>query len=235
MGSVRFFANIRPLESTHNNREQARLLQMPRTPAVICGSLTAIGLLWGLSTAAGPTIPAGDVALRHDIQHLADAGVIKGPISVCPLAWGPIPANSIERNFTDPFLSKWLRWRGPWDLAVHFGRFESARHIPNARFFGLRFNFRPLPSLEIDLFRTAQWCGDGRPCGFDTFIDLLLGPDNVGDNGIVSGDEPGNQLAGIDLRWAGRFFGRPIAVYGQFIGEDEAGGFPSHYLGQLGL
>jgi hypothetical protein len=344
---------------------------MPRTPPAIRGSLTAIALLWSLSTAAGLTIPAGDVALRHDIQRLADAGVIRGPISTWPLAWGPIgtdidspdreeglptgvlqslarvraraasatrinhlqfkarlsiaenptrmrsfadaprksgeigggcswtsaslsldlhgqvvdspadgkdlradgssiavilgnfsisantldrwwgpgwdgslilsnsarpiPAISVERNFTDAFESKWLHWLGPRDLAVHFGQFESARHVPNARFLGLRFNFRPISSLEIGLSRTAQWCGDGRPCGLDTFIDLLLGRDNVGDAGIDSSYEPGNQLAGIDLRWAGRVFGRPIAVYGQFIGEDEAGGFPSHYLGQLGI
>ncbi|MGB5471302.1 MAG: capsule assembly Wzi family protein, partial [Woeseiaceae bacterium] len=39
---------------------------------------------------AGPYIPAGDLALRHDIQVLADAGVIKGPTSTWPLAWGPI-------------------------------------------------------------------------------------------------------------------------------------------------
>jgi len=147
----------------------------------------------------------------------------------------PIPALSIDRNFTDAFESKWLRWLGPWDLAVHFGQFESDRHVPNTRFFGMRFNFKPFPSLEIGLSRTAQWCGDGRPCGLDTFIDLLLGKDNVGDDGIDLSNEPGNQLAGIDIRWATTVFKQPIAVYGQFIGEDEAGGFPSRYLGQLGL
>jgi hypothetical protein len=128
-----------------------------------------------------------------------------------------------------------LSWLGPWDLAVHFGRFESDRHVPDARFFGMRFNFRPLPSLEIGLSRAAQWCGEGRPCGFDTFVDLFLGRDNVGDQGIDPANEPGNQLAGFDLRWAGRLFERPFAVYGQLIGEDEAGGFPSHYLGQFGI
>ncbi|MDH5622515.1 MAG: capsule assembly Wzi family protein, partial [Gammaproteobacteria bacterium] len=39
---------------------------------------------------AGPYIPAGDMALRHDIQQLARAGVIKGPTTTWPLAWGPI-------------------------------------------------------------------------------------------------------------------------------------------------
>ena len=333
--------------------------------------MTAILLLWSVAAAAGPNIAAGDVALRHDIQRLADAGVIKGPVSTWPLAWGPIaadirsvgdevelsadvlqsltrlraraawetrtnefrlrahasaaenptrirsfqdtpresaeigggmdwtgdwlsiglhgqvvdspldgediradgseiavalgnysisantldrwwgpgwdgslvlssnarpiPAVSIDRIFTNPFESKWLRWIGPWDLSVHFGQFESDRHVPNARFFGMRINFRPIPSLEIGLSRAAQWCGDGRPCGLDTFFDLLLGKDNVGDEGIDAGNEPGNQLGGFDLRWSFSAFGQAAALYGQLIGEDEAGGFPSKYLGQFGL
>ena len=49
----------------------------------------------------------------------------------------PIPSFSLERNFTDPFETRWLHWLGPWDLAVHYGQFETDREIPNARFFGL--------------------------------------------------------------------------------------------------
>lgn len=146
----------------------------------------------------------------------------------------PIPALTIDRVFTDAPNSKWLSWIGPWDLSVMFGQSESARAVPNAQFFGMRFNFRPLRSLEIGISRTAQWCGDGRPCGFDTFVDLFLGRDNVGDAGIGAENEPGNQLAGFDFRWAPRWRGSAFAIYGQFIGEDEAGGFPSRYLGLLG-
>ena len=43
---------------------------------------------------ASPFIGSGDSALRHDIQRLADYGVIKGPTSTWPLAWGPILAPS---------------------------------------------------------------------------------------------------------------------------------------------
>ena len=46
--------------------------------------------LMASSALAGPYIPAGDLALRHDIQRLADYGIITGPISTWPLAWGPI-------------------------------------------------------------------------------------------------------------------------------------------------
>jgi len=146
----------------------------------------------------------------------------------------PIPSLVIDRISTDAFESEWLSWLGPWDLTVMFGELESERAVPNARLFGLRFAFRPLPSLEFGLSRTAQWCGDGRPCDFETFTDLLLGRDNRGDAGIGEPNEPGNQLAGLDWRWAPAVLGSRISLYGQFIGEDEAGGLPSRYLGLVG-
>ncbi len=116
-----------------------------------------------------------------------------------------------------------------------FGQLEKERAVPNAQFFGMRINFRPLKSLEIGISRTAQWCGDGRPCGFDIFTDLLLGKDNIGDAGTTVSNEPGNQMAGFDVRWTNFWFGTPVSLYGQMIGEDEAGGFPSRYLGQFGI
>lgn len=326
----------------------------------------------GLSSAdiqAGPYVPAGDLALRHDIQRLADAGVIKGPVTTWPLAWGPIlvdlenanivsqsagvrasltrvreraswetrseelvfnakaavaadatrirgfrntprgdvevsvgagwtdkwfsaelniqgvdsdqdddevradnsliglvvgnwaiaastqerwwgpgwdgsvilsnnarpmPALIVDRIFTEPFETRWLSWIGPWDFSFIVGQMEKQRFVPDTRFLGFRVNFRPLPSLEIGLSRTAQWCGDSRPCDFDTFVDLAIGNDNIGDAGIGIDNEPGNQLAGVDFRWSPRLLGYSTAFYGQFIGEDEAGGFPSRWLGQFG-
>ncbi|ANO50920.1 capsule assembly Wzi family protein [Woeseia oceani] len=147
----------------------------------------------------------------------------------------PIPGLSLDRNFTPAFELPLLHWLGPWDLNMLFGKMESSREIPNTQFFGLRLNFRPLPSLEVGFSRTAQWCGDGRPCDAGTFFDLLVGKDNLGDGGIDRANEPGNQLAGVDLRWAPLIAGRRVAFYGQFIGEDEAGGLPSRFIGQIGI
>ncbi|MEM7671429.1 MAG: capsule assembly Wzi family protein, partial [Pseudomonadota bacterium] len=148
----------------------------------------------------------------------------------------PIPAISIERNDTSAFKSKWLRWIGPWDASFVWGQLEDDRAVPNARFLGLRVNFRPLQSLEIGLSRTAQWCGNGdRPCDLDALVKLAIGRDNRGDDDIDSSNEPGNQLAGVDLRWAPQFAPSNGAFYMQMIGEDEAGGFPSRFLGQLGV
>lgn len=332
-------------------------------------TLTLCGLLCA-NAIAGPYVPAGDLALRHDIQRLADAGIITGPTTTWPLAWGPIlsdiqdvdplslsagvadamrrlkeraawetrtqevtfrakvgvadnatrirsfqdtprgkaeagiglswiddwfsldlnvqgvesdqdsdeirvddsllgvvagnwsiaattqqrwwgpgwdgslilsnnarsiPSLTIDRIFTDPFETKWLGWLGPWDFSVMFGQLERERAVPNAQFFGMRLNFRPLTSLELGLSRTAQWCGDNRPCDAGTFADLFLGNDNIGDSGIGTDNEPGNQMAGVDFRWTPSFIRMPVSAYGQFIGEDEAGGFPSRYLVQVGV
>lgn len=332
--------------------------------------LTFTILLAVSSASAGPMMPAGDLALRHDIQRLADSGVIRGTVTTWPMAWAPVlealdaadatelpadivdallrvraranwetrdseltfttkvgfsdnptrirsfqdtprgeteisagaawiddwfaadvnlqyvdseqdddefrvddtyvgvvagnwsiagstqqrwwgpswdgsiilsnnarpfPAIVIDRVFTDPFETRWLSWIGPWDLSVLFGQLEKEREIPDAQFFGMRFNFRPLPSLEIGLSRTAIWCGDGRPCDASTFADLLIGRDNRGVDGIDESNEPGNQLAGYDIRWTPRFLGRSVSLYVQMIGEDEAGGLPSKYLGQFGV
>jgi hypothetical protein len=146
----------------------------------------------------------------------------------------PIPAIAIDRNLTTPFQTKWLRWIGHWDVVALFGFLEEERAIPDAQFFGLRVTFRPAKWLEIGLSRTAMWCGEGRPCGLDTFVDLLLGRDNAGDN-VDPEDEPGNQIAGYDIRLTGAGFGIPLAVYAQRAGEDEQDFLPALYMTQIGL
>jgi len=147
----------------------------------------------------------------------------------------PIPAVTIGRNRTQAFESKWLSWIGPWDMNLIFGQLESERAVPDAQFLGLRISFRPLRSLEIGISRTATWCGEGRPCDLDTLGKIFIGQDNLGDDGATFENEPSNQLAGFDVRWTNFWFGTPVSLYGQMIGEDEAGGFPSAYLGQFGV
>jgi Capsule assembly protein Wzi len=147
----------------------------------------------------------------------------------------PIPALGIERNYSDRFDFRLLRWLGPWRASVWLGHLDGDDvAVPDARFLAARLNFRPLGWLELGLSRTAQWCGEGRPCGLDTFTDLALGKDNLRGTGS-EGREPGNQMAGYDLRLRSPWKKLPAAFYAQLIGEDEAGGLPSRFLGQFGL
>lgn len=144
----------------------------------------------------------------------------------------PIPSITIERNFSRPFQTKLLSWLGPWRASFQAGRLESERgDFPNAHFIALRIAAKPLRSLEIGVSRSAQLCGRGRPCTLRTYVDMTLGRS---DNDPTLLRQPGNQLAGFDIRWSlPRHI--PVAVYAQAIGEDEAGNLPSKYLGLAGV
>lgn len=142
----------------------------------------------------------------------------------------PVPSIGIDRNEANPFTWPVLRWLGPWRFSTFMGQLEEERDYPEALLFGMRFESRPLRSLQIAASRTAHWCGEGRPCDFSTFGDLLTG----NDNDQSPAEQPGNQLAGFDVRWSWPGGRVPIALYAQAIGEDEAGFMPSKYLGLFG-
>lgn len=147
----------------------------------------------------------------------------------------PIPSITVERNYTDPFKTKLLSWIGPWRASIAVGEAEQSDvAVPKVRFLAARVNFKPRPWLEFGLTRTAQWCGAGRPCGWSTFKNMILGHDNQVTNGSTA-DQPGNQMAGYDARVRSPWRALPLAFYTQWIGEDEAGGLPAKFLGLFGL
>ena len=120
----------------------------------------------------------------------------------------PIRGLSIERNFSDPFESAFLKWIGPWDLSVIIGELDSNRSISDPKFFGMRFGFRPTSSLELGLSRTSLFCGENLSCGFSTFTDMLIDKNDDGYNAV-----------GIDFRSSHKMKDIPFAVYGQLMGE----------------
>ncbi len=147
----------------------------------------------------------------------------------------PVPQLVVERKYSNASQLPVLRALGPWRASVSMGQAEgSGVPVPDVRFFAARVTFKPQPWLELGLSRTAQWCGEGRPCDLDTFLDLLVGRDNPGDSQTVAA-EPGNQMAGYDFRLRSPWVAAPVAIYGQFIGEDEAGGLPAKFIEQLGI
>jgi hypothetical protein len=147
----------------------------------------------------------------------------------------PMPGITLERNYTDPFKNRLLSWIGPWRASIAISQAEEHDvALPKVRFLAARVNFKPRPWMEFGLTRTAQWCGGDRPCGWQTFRDMLIGRDNeLVPEGEVD-DQPGNQMAGYDLRLRSPWRALPLVFYTQWIGEDEAGGLPSKFLGLFG-
>ena len=149
----------------------------------------------------------------------------------------PIPAISLDRRIPEPFNNKWLSWIGPWSLHSFIGQMEKERTVPNPYLWGIRVDLVPtiLDGFEIGLFRMMQLGGDGRPEGFSTWVDAFLSQDNYGAN-TGNNDrlkEPGNQLAGLDIRW--RPWDSTFAIYGQVVGEDEDKFLPNALMFQYGI
>jgi Capsule assembly protein Wzi len=149
----------------------------------------------------------------------------------------PVPAIAIDRAVSEPFETRWLRWIGPWRLTTFMGRMEGDRQdYDHPLLWGMRISARPLEGLELSVDRTAQWCGEGRSCTWDDFWNVLSGNDNAGEN-VDPEDEPGNQLASYEIRWASPLGPWDYAFYFQHTGESIDNHIPRPYrsLDLLGL
>ncbi|WP_206483716.1 capsule assembly Wzi family protein [Thalassotalea sp. G2M2-11] len=137
----------------------------------------------------------------------------------------PMPAIAVSRKSAIPVSLPFTNITIPWTVTTLLGKMDDDRVISNTLLWGFRLNFKPTKSLEIGISRLAQWAGDNRPKDFSTFLDILKGLDNCGGNGptieeCAAGKEPGNQLAGYDIRWSSQLFNQPFALYFTSFAED---------------
>jgi hypothetical protein len=172
-----------------------------------------------------------------------DAAAGEAYVSVERRHWGPgwagslildaaasaLPAAGVRRRAAQPSDSPWLAWMGAWTADAFIGSLQGHEQPERPWLVGLRLQFEPVDGLLLGLSRTLQWGGAGRDESLSSLLRAMLGNDNVGFGGIDLDNEPGNQLAGLDVRW------RPAgdaawSLYGQLVGEDEAGHLPSRNL-----
>lgn len=147
----------------------------------------------------------------------------------------PVTAVSLQRQASTAFETPWLSWIGPWSFTAFAGQLESNRAIPDAKLLGARLALKPFQGLEIGLSRAVQWGGDGRPQDWDSFWNAMIGNDNADTETTFGDNEPGNQLGAADVRFGFPLANTYSAVYLQYAGEDESGGFPSRGFVMAGV
>ena len=153
-----------------------------------------------------------------------DGSLIRGDAS------RPVYGFTMQRAEQNAFETKWLSWIGPWQYQVFAGQLDDYKAVPDAKLIGMRLTAQPLPYLELGASRAIQWGGKGRPQNWDSFWNVIRGNDN--DLSV----DPGNQLAGFDGKLDLQpLINVPISLYGQIIGEDEAGYLPSRNMYLAGL
>lgn len=156
-----------------------------------------------------------------------------------PQWWGPgNDASLIRSDAARPVLgfllqrdeqqapdTGWLAWLGNWQYQLFAGQLRQYSRPEEPKLFGGRLTVAPGNSLELGFSRVMLWGGKGRPQNVGAFRDALIGRDNTGSQK----KDPGDQLAGIDFRlYLAPALNIPVSLYGQVIGDDQAGVMPSH-------
>ena len=145
----------------------------------------------------------------------------------------PVTGLILQRADQSPFETPWLSWMGRWQYQLTAGQLAQYHSVPDAKLVGARFTMSPTNFLELGASRMIQWGGEGRPQSFSSLWDAIKGTQ---DNFVGTGHDPSNQLGGFDFKLKLQpLVGLPSSIYGQLIGEDEAGGLPSKYSYLLGL
>jgi hypothetical protein len=198
----------------------------------------------------GAANPADDKAVRLDGSH-ATVQLGNWLLSANTLDrwWGPghqgslilsnnarpMPTVVVERAEARPFKSPLLSWLGPYRFSFGISQMEDDRaDIDRPLFMAWRVVIMPFKDIELGFSRTAQFCGRQLECNLDVFGNMLAGNDNLGFDTSPE-EEPGNQMAGFDIRWNSPIGNWPYAVYSQMIGEDESSYLPAKYLSQFGI
>ncbi|WP_114700207.1 capsule assembly Wzi family protein [Psychrobacter proteolyticus] len=156
-----------------------------------------------------------------------DGSLIRGDASI------PVTGFTMQRDTQTAPDYKYLNWVGPWQYQLFAGQLDDYEAIPDTKLFGARLTANPLPWLEVGASRTFMWGGEGRPESISSFGDAILG---TKDNGGNDEGDPANQLGGFDAKvQLASLINVPASVYGQYVGEDEAGGLPAKNMYLAGI
>lgn len=139
------------------------------------------------------------------------------------------PSNSVYINIKNENKNKFFSWMGPTSFEVFNSVLSNKNGPQNTMLLGARFELHPINNLKFELLKTSQWGGDGNPRTASALKATILGNTNENKHANV------NQLAGLGATYTIPSKFAPIRIYGQAIGEDEAGGLPMCFMYLFGL
>jgi hypothetical protein len=124
----------------------------------------------------------------------------------------PIPQIGISRIDTSPFKTKWLSWMGPWQAEFFVGVLDGDMLPSRTLVDGLRFNFNPVPGLDIGLERMDEACGRGHPCNPLNYFDL---------SNSATHPSKTNDQGDIDIKYSRELGAVALSAYLQVMNEDS--------------
>lgn len=156
-----------------------------------------------------------------------DGSLIRGDASK------PVVGVTMQRDTQTAPASPYLNWIGPWQYQLFAGQLQDYNAVPDTKLLGMRLTASPTDWLEVGASRSIMWGGEDRPESLSSLWDAIKGNQDNGDTGKA---DPANQLAGFDARVnLAPLTDLPVSVYGQYVGEDEAGYLPSKNMYLAGV
>jgi hypothetical protein len=139
------------------------------------------------------------------------------------------PSESIYLKLENRFGYNWLPSKANWSLEVFNGITEGSLKSNKSMLLGMRAILTPIEGLDFELVQTSQWGGKGYDTGLSALSAALLLDTNNNSNSSI------NKMAGFGISYLTPNYITPLRIYGQMIGEDEAGNLPSCYAYLAGL
>jgi hypothetical protein len=139
------------------------------------------------------------------------------------------PTESVYLKLENKFNYDWLPPEANWSLDVFNGFTEGALDNAKSMLIGVRAILTPVDGLDFELVQTSQWGGKGHSSSLSALGSALFFDTNVGSNSNI------NKMAGFGISYTIPVEIIPLRIYGQAIGEDEAGNLPSCYTYLAGL
>ena len=142
-------------QTSVTQRHCRRVLQLVAMVCVLCPPAAGAGP-WGTN----PWVEVGRSGLRSDIQVLADAGVIEGPVSTWPLAWGDIaPQLNMAPEMTPYQAAALKRVRESADVATETGFIDLHTRVSiGSNPIQIR-SFEETPRDETEIEAGLAWTG----------------------------------------------------------------------------
>ena len=139
------------------------------------------------------------------------------------------PTKSIYLKLGNNFKYDWLPPEANWTFEAFNGFTEGALNNTRSMISGIRTVFTPFERLSFEFVQTSQWGGKEYSSDISALTSALFLDTNSGSNSNI------NKMAGFGISYTIPTKIIPLRIYGQAIGEDEAGNLPSCYAYLAGL
>jgi hypothetical protein len=133
------------------------------------------------------------------------------------------PSKSIYIKLKNEFDRDWLSTEANWSFEIFNGIIKGALNNSKSMLLGLRATLTPIKGLNFEIVQTSQWGGKGYNSDISALGAAILFDTNESSNSNI------NKMSGFGVSYSIPSNTIPLRIYGQAIGEDEAGNLPSCY------